>query len=189
MKPVRFVAVLLALGLFVTAFAPVRLSDNAVQKSITTSSAPVEGFKNAALDLAMNSPLTFLAGAPVVTFAVESVPSATANYACSLMAQTPADWTSMGRRQYFDAKWTVKNVGTKYWGIHGIDLRFMGGTHMHTYGDIYDLRANTAPGRNVVLIVDMNAPKLFGYYTAYWGLYTGSSVFCRLSISVVVNHY
>ncbi len=189
MKPVRFVGLLLAVGLFVSAFAPVQLSNNALTKSVTSSSAPTQGFKSGAIDLSLDSPLVFLASAPAVTFTVESVSTAAANYACSLVAQTPADWTRMGRRQYFDAKWTVKNVGTKYWSTHGIDLKYIGGAKMHTYGNVYDLRANTAPGKSVVLIVDMNAPKLFGYYTAYWGLYTGNSVFCRLSISVVVNHY
>jgi hypothetical protein len=130
--------------------------------------------------------MALMASIPAVAFTFESS-SSTSGYSCSLVAQSPADWTRMGRRQYFDAKWTVKNTGTKTW-LQGFDFKYMGGTKMHTNGNIYELKANVGPGKKVTLIADMNAPKTNGYYTAYWGLYTGNSAFCRLSITVVVTH-
>src|SRR4051794_23487744 len=128
MKPVRFVAVVIAVGLFVSAFATaLPASNSSSHKSMMTYSAP----------------LTFMAG----TFALQSLSSAfSSEYSCSLVAQSPADWTRMGRRQYFDAKWTLKNTGTRTWGRHGPDVKFMsytGGATMHTYSGLFDMPVST----------------------------------------------
>lgn len=182
MKPARFVAVVIAVGLFVSAFTvALPASNSASHKNMMTY--------NAALGLPSRSPLTLMAG----TFALESLSSAlTSEYSCSLVAQTPADWTQMGRRQYFDAKWTLKNTGTRTWGIHGPDVKFItytGGAIMHTHGSLFNMPANTGPGQKVTIIVDMTAPKNLGYYTESWALVNGSTVFCRFWIGINVNHY
>jgi len=183
MKPVRFILILLAVGLLVSAFAPVQLSNNVAQKSATSTAHAQSG-----LDLSLQSPLTIMAGAPALTFVIQAAPSSASAYACSLVSQTPADWTVMGRRQYFDAKWTVKNTGTKTWTTNGIKFRYISGTKMNTNGDYYRLHANVSSGKKVTLVVDMNAPKPYGWYTAVWGLYNGASNFCVVSISIGVWH-
>jgi hypothetical protein len=185
MKPVRLISVVLAVGVFLTAFAPVSSLQKtaSTNTNTTTVSAPAQSLVEAAL----GSPMTFLASAPIISVSVDAVSAAGSNYACSLVSQKPANWTRMGRRQYFDAKWTVKNIGTKTWTTSEFDLRYISGTKMHTYGDIYELSKNTGPNKKVTLIADMIAPKNNGYYTAYWGLFAGNSVFCRLSITINVN--
>jgi hypothetical protein len=184
MKPVRLFVVLLALVAFVTTFA------FSLPASSNVAALPAQGSNQLALDLPLDTPLTFMASAPVVSIALESLPSAS-NYSCSLVSQTPANWTRMGKRQYFDAKWTLKNIGTKNWGVHGIDVKFIsfsGGAKMHTSGSLFDLPKETAPGKKITILVDMNAPRAKGYYTETWGLFTGSAAFCRFSITVNVNH-
>lgn len=126
------------------------------------------------------------ASAPAITVKFESV-AAASNYSCALVSQKPADWTRMGRRRDFDAKWVVKNTGSKTWTTTGIDFKYISGTKMHTHASAYDLSKNTGPGKNITLIVDMNAPKTRGYYTTTWGLYSGGRLFCRVSISVNVT--
>lgn len=181
MKPVRFVAVVIAVGLFVSAFTvALPASNGASHKSMMTY--------NAGLGLSARSPLTLMAG----TFALQSLSSAwTSEYSCSLVAQTPADWTRMGRRQYFDAKWTLKNTGTRTWDRHGPDVKFMsstGGATMHTSGSFFDMPADTGPGKKITILVDMTAPKNPGYYTENWALVNGNRAFCRFSITINVTH-
>jgi hypothetical protein len=191
MKPVRFFTILFALGLFITAFTPVMPQSNSVvDNSITAFSAPMQGLDELALDTPLDSPLAFMASAPVVTLALDESLSSASHYSCSLVSQKPANWTRMGRRQYFDAKWTLKNVGTKNWGIHGIDVKFIsftGGAKMHTQGNFFDLPKETGPGKKISILVDMNAPRAKGYYSEQWGLFTGGRAFCRFSITINVN--
>jgi hypothetical protein len=184
MKPVRLFVALLALTVFVTAFA------FSLPVSSNVMALPAQRSNNLALDLPLDTPLTFMAGAPAVTLALEALPSAS-NYSCSLVSQTPANWTHMKGRQYFDAKWTLKNIGARNWGVHGIDVKFIsfsGGTKMHTSGTLFDLPKETAPGKKITLVVDMNAPKAKGYYSEQWGLFTGNVAFCRFSITINVTH-
>lgn len=182
MKPVRFVAVLLSIALFAT-FVGITFP---VTQGVPAHGALTQGINLADLDLALQSPMTLMSGAPAVTFTIAAV-SASSNYSCSLVAQSPADWTRMGRRQYFDAKWTVKNTGTKNWPA-GLDFKYISGTKIHTNGNNYELKTNVGPGKKTTLIADMNAPKYIGYYSAYWGLFTGNIAFCRVSITINVSH-
>lgn len=182
MKTVRFVSIMLALSVLMAAFAPVA---NPVKSA--SASLPAQSAGSVVLNSPFFTPFTLAASAPVVSISVESLPSASA-YSCSLISQSPADWTRMGRRQYFDAKWVVKNTGSRNWSTTGVDFKYISGTKMHTYNSAYDLRTNTGPGKKIALIVDMNAPKNRGYYTEIWGLVTGGNVFCRVSITVNVNH-
>ena len=183
MKPVRFILVLLAAGLLVTAFAPLPLSNSVAQQNAATSSAHVQNPGSNAIDLSLQSPLAFLASAPAITVAVQSSSS---NYACALVSQTPPDWTVMQKRQYFDAKWTVRNSGIKTWTTSGVEFKYISGTKMQTNGNVYHLKANVSTGKKVTLTADMNAPKTYGYYTANWALYNGSYTFCVVTISIGV---
>ena len=192
MKPVRFILALLAAGLLVTALAPMPLSNSMAQQSVTTSSAHVQNAGGNALDLSQRSPLAMMAAAPVIKITMQSVPSSSAGYSCAYISQTPADWTVMTRRQDFDARWTVRNTGSKVWGRTAIDLAYYSGAKMSTRGTVFDLPKNVGLGGKVVLAVDMNAPKNNGWYTANWGLTTAGSgnskkqFFCLVSISIGV---
>lgn len=109
-------------------------------------------------------------------------------YSCAIVSQSPKDWTTFKPRRIFDAKWTVRNTGSRTWSASGTDLLYLGGTKMQTHGDVFDLSKSVAPQGKITLIVDMNAPKKAGYYTTYWGLSNNSSkAFCRFYLILKVK--
>lgn len=183
MNTKRFLIAFLALIVFAAAALPAAAKP-AVDQNLTVD-LPAPSLIDAALGLPLLAPMSMVS-MPVMTVSVESV-AANKDYACALVSQKPKDWTKMQRRHIFDATWTVRNTGTKTWGKHGIDLKYISGTKMHTYGDTYNLAKNVGSGKTITLIVDMISPKTKGYYTAVWGLYKGSQVFCKLSITINVN--
>ena len=96
----------------------------------------------------------------------------------------------MKTRQYFDAKWTVLNIGLKTWDIHAVDVRlisYRGGATMHTAGELFDLPVQTAPNRKITILVDMTTPKNPGYYDETWGLFEGGTLFCQFSMDISVT--
>jgi hypothetical protein len=170
------VVIALLLGSFVVAAG--------AAKSIA-GTAPKQTLGTAALDLP--SPFLLAASAPIISV-VDANSSANAlAYACSLVAQRPADWTTYKKRTTFNAYWTLKNTGTKVWGIHGVDVAYRGGTAMHTSRGFYDLPAQVGPGQKITLAADMIAPKQPGYYVSNWGLYVGSQVFCKFYLVIYVS--
>ncbi len=180
MKTIRFAVLFVALVLLMTTVVPF-----AAQPVAAQTEATVQTFAEAALEFPLLTPLNMVS-IPVITVSVESM-SASKDYGCTLLSQKPKDWTRMQRRQIFDATWTVKNTGRRNWGKNGIDFKYVSGTKMHTWGSSYDLSKDVGPGKSITLITDMVAPKTKGYYTATWGLYRGSQIFCRLSVTINVN--
>ncbi len=188
MKVIRFAAIAIAISLLLGTFAPVY----GAQKKVAAVGASNQPSIAAALDLPALSPFLFAASAPVVTVGIEDpgVSADALNYSCQLTAQSPADWKVMGRRTTFDVKWTLKNTGTKVWGIHGVDVKFRGGfpvgTKFHTGPNLFDLPHKVGPGQKITLAMDMIAPKNSGNYVDNWGLYVGGQVFCKFYIAIVV---
>lgn len=180
MKKVRFVvfiAIVVALMLGSFVIVP---NQKSVAGALPTQAA------RTAFNIPAISPFFFSAGAQVLAAGDISTES-TPGYACKLMTQTPADWTVMKSRQSFDVAWNLKNVGSKVWGIHGIDVRYRGDTRMHTnVPDLFDIPQRVAPGQRFTLKLDMVAPKLAGYYVSNWGLYVGSQVFCKFYLVIYV---
>ncbi len=183
MKPVRITLAVLTALLVLASFLPVAAQP--AQEQTLTSDSPAQAFIDAAYGLPLLAPMS-VSTLPLYTVQAQSAAAGT-DYACMLISQKPKDWTQMKRRQYFDASWTVKNTGNRVWGKNGIDLVYVGGTKMHTRGDSYDLKADVGTGKKTTLSVDMNAPKTKGYYTAIWGISKGTSLFCRLYITINVN--
>jgi hypothetical protein len=188
MKIIRFAAVAIAISLLLATFVPVVPAQLAAVDTSNQSSNAV------ALDLPFISPFLFAASAPVLAAGGDGpgvgAYNSTAGYACQLTAQTPADWKVMGRRTTFDAKWTLKNTGTKAWNTHGVDVKFRGGfpvgTKIHTGPNLLDLPHNVGVGQKITLLMDMTAPKKNGSYVDNWGLYLGNLVFCKFYIALSV---
>jgi hypothetical protein len=107
------------------------------------------------------------------------------DYACQVISQTPADWTQFKPRDIFDMKWKVKNAGTKSW-FDNVELVYVSGDKIHTYGDEYAMVKEVDSGNSVVLVVDMIAPKQEGIYNTVWGLQSKSGVFCQFSLMIRV---
>lgn len=184
MKTVRFIAVVLALALFVTAFIPAAQKPVAAQALTYPVGAPAQAFMQAVMGLPLLAPMS-IGAFPVLTLSVEK--AATKDYACTLLAQSPKDWVTMQRRQDFDAVWTLQNTGIKNWGKTGVDFGYVSGAKMHTKASRFDIANDVGSYQKIKLSVDMNAPKTKGYYTAVWGLYNSAGAFCRVTISINVN--
>ena len=185
MKTIRTISIVLALTLFVAAIVPFAAKPVSAQAVNFSQSDPLQSFVDAALGLPLLAPMS-LSAIPIFSVTVES-PLAGSEYACTLVSQSPKNWTKMGRRNIFDAKWTVKNTGTAVWGKHGVDFAFYGGTKMHTDGTKFDFSDTVGKGQKVKFVVDMTTPKTNGVYTTTWGLFTSNRVFCKLGLTVNVN--
>jgi hypothetical protein len=186
MKAVRLFSVLLAVALVAVAFSPVAGKPAAALGSTTVATtSPVQSFLSAASGSPLLAPLS--AAAPFMTIRVESVASATSSYGCTLVSQSPKDYTKMQSRQYFDAKWVVQNTGQRVWYASAIPFKYIGGAKMQTRGSVFDLPGNIGRGQKVALSVDMTAPKAKGGYSTLWGLYSGNQAFCRVTLTIAVT--
>ncbi len=107
------------------------------------------------------------------------------DYDCDLTALSPANGTIFSPKADFDAKWTVKNTGTRAWDRNSVDYIYVSGDKFHKT-KAYDLPITVAVGDGVTLTVDMIAPSADGTYTTKWGLRRGS-VFCTFSLTIEVR--
>jgi hypothetical protein len=185
MKTVRLFSVVMAVAIVAAAFSPSVAKPVATQSGQTVVvTSPVQVF----VDAARGTPLLASMGvtAPFIKISVESA-SASSDYACKLLSQSPKDYTKMVSRQYFDMIWTVQNSGKRIWYANVVPFKYIGGTKMHTYGDSFGLPGNIGRGKKATLVVDMTAPKARGIYSTLWGLYSGRKAFCRVTLTIGVS--
>lgn len=117
------------------------------------------------------------------------VPTATATqsaYSCTVTAVSPAAKTEFTAGADFDAKWTIKNIGTQTWKVDDADFRYVSGDKMQDR-DLYDLSKNVATGESVELIVDMKSPAAAGTYKTTWSLVQNGVTVCSMSVEIVVK--
>ena len=112
--------------------------------------------------------------------------SSSANYACRITKVTPANGTSFGPRDDFDAVWTVRNIGQKNWDRNTVDYIYSSGDQFHKISG-YDLSKNVKIGESLDLGVDMQAPKNSGTYTTTWTMRAGDKTFCSMTLTIVVK--
>lgn len=186
MKAVRTISVVLAVALAVTAFLPFAATPAAAQNLTVVAGSPLQSFMNATRGLPLLAPMSL--SAPLVTLSVEKT-AGTADYGCTLVRQSPADYTKMQSRQDFDMSWTVQNTGLRMWHTNYTTFAYMGGSKMQTYGNSYGISNDVAVGKRTTLVIDMSAPKAKGLYTTVWGMYSGAKAFCRVTLIIVVNRY
>jgi len=108
-------------------------------------------------------------------------------YACKVTNTSPVNGSALSAREDFDARWTVINIGQQDWDRKVVDYLYLGGDKIHKVAT-YDLPASVKRGESVSLVVDMLAPKDPGSYTTAWGLKTGTTTFCPLTLTIVVNN-
>jgi len=114
-------------------------------------------------------------------------PTATAtpsDYACQLVAASPAAGTKVTVGTDFDTTWQWKNVGTRSWEVGYVDLRYDSGQKMQTVADVLDITVPVAPGAEVSKVVDMRAPATAGKYTATWKLMMENITLCTMTVSI-----
>jgi len=106
---------------------------------------------------------------------------------CSLVKTEPSN-ARFSPRWDFDAVWTIKNVSNKDFELGHVDIKFISGTKMQKYGDLFDVSKAVKPGEEVKISVDMLAPSNPGTYTANWALVNSDGkVMCYLPITVTVR--
>ncbi len=103
---------------------------------------------------------------------------------CTVTSNVPGSISKGGE---FDAKWTVKNTGSKNWDLSSVDYAFISGTEMHKRASRYDLPKTVKPGESITIVVDMVAPKYSGYYSTTWGIVSGSTNLCSLPMQIYVK--
>ena len=108
------------------------------------------------------------------------------DYACTVLAQAPADNSLVGAGSTFQTRWQVKNTGLTLWNSNDIDFRYKSGTKMHMK-PAYDLYKNVAAGDVADMLVDMTAPTTPGVYTTTWKMRAGKTEFCTLTLTVKVQ--
>lgn len=82
--------------------------------------------------------------------------------------------------------WNVRNIGTATWDPESVEFMYLGGARLNLE-ELALLDTSVAPGEDIVLSVDMKAPKNSAKYTTYWGLRQGDTFFCRLMLSIYVE--
>ena len=185
MKAVRMFSVVMALALFAVAVFPFAAKPVAAQTGQTIMvTSPVQVLMEAARGMPLLAPMSVTA--PFITLNVESA-SSSSEYACTLIKQSPKDYTKMKTRQYFDMQWTVQNSGNRIWYASAIPFKYIWGPKMQTHGDTFSLPKDISRGKKVNLVVDMNAPKTQGIYSTTWGLFSGNRAFCRVTLTIGVS--
>jgi hypothetical protein len=185
MKAVRMFSVVMALVLFAVAVFPFAAKPVAAQANQTILvTSPVQAVMDAARGMPLLAPMSV--AAPLITLNVESAP-ASSGYACTLLSQSPKDYTKMKTRQSFDMKWNVRNTGSHIWYANWVPFKYMGGAKMQTHGDRFSLPGNVGRGEKIRLVVDMEAPKTQGIYSTTWGLFSGGTAFCRVTLTIGVS--
>lgn len=116
-----------------------------------------------------------------------ATPTATqATFACQVVEVSPKASDKITVDQDFDAKWSLKNTGTKTWNAGNTDIVYSSGQKMHTGGDIIDLGSDVAPNGTYTVIIDMKAPSGDGKYTTTWGMTLEDGSVCTLSLTINV---
>lgn len=183
MKTVRVFSVVMAAILFVTAFLPFAAAPAAAQSVLSTAiNAPAQAFVDATQGMPLLAPMGL--AAPLISFSTEAATSS--SYGCTLIRQTPKDWTKMRPRQSFDMVWTVQNSGSAVWHAKSTKLAYVGGTKMQSKGSEMTLTSDVGRGKKTKLTVDMIAPKAQGTYSTLWALFAGNTRFCKVTLTVTV---
>jgi hypothetical protein len=122
----------------------------------------------------------------IPTFTNVSSGTSNENLSCQVIRVSPANGTTFGPRDDFDAVWTVRNNGQRDWDRRNIDFIYSSGDKIHKVSG-YDLRENVKTGNSTDLGVDMQAPKNEGTYNTTWTMRSGDKTFCTLTLTIVVR--
>ena len=104
---------------------------------------------------------------------------------CQLVSQSPPDGTSVAANYPFSASWTVQNTGYVVWLRSSVDLIHTGGPQLSSASG-YNTHSDVAVGSSESLSLQMTAPSSPGSYTSYWALRASRTIFCPLSVTIMV---
>ncbi len=104
---------------------------------------------------------------------------------CQITSKKPT--TTLAKNTDFDAVWTVKNTGSSTWYTDEVDYRYVSGSRLYKYDDIYDLPGTVKPGASITIRVDMTAPANAGTYAMNWALVRSKTTLCTLPLTITVK--
>lgn len=117
-----------------------------------------------------------------------ATPTATqAAYTCTVTGFSPTTSDTIKVDQDFDAKWSLKNTGTKTWQAGNTDIGYIDGTKFQTSGDLFDLGSDVVPNGTYTVTIDMKAPSSDGSYSARWGVFLEDGSVCTLNLTINVS--
>ncbi|HVP21981.1 MAG TPA: NBR1-Ig-like domain-containing protein [Anaerolineaceae bacterium] len=118
------------------------------------------------------------------TLTPSSTPS---GYACTVTSTTPKSTDTVKVSTNFGFTWVIQNTGSKLWGQHNADLKYVSGASMQTK-NLFDFTQDVRPGASYTATVTMNSPATAGTYSATWEIVQDGVVVCTFNLSVkVVN--
>jgi hypothetical protein len=140
-----------------------------------------------------STPYPTITPAPTITITptitpLRAGPTPTQQYACQLIDKYPDNWATFKAHSPFEARWTLKNTGTRTWKQDEVILKFVSGVEMYATKSFQTLSGNTEPDKLALLIVDMISPKKPGEYASIWGLFTSSrTALCTFTVKITVK--
>lgn len=105
---------------------------------------------------------------------------------CELVSQSPANNEVVARKANFDAQLTFKNTGSEIWEQADYDFEYLSGEKIYKVKR-YDLTASVEPQGEVTFVVKMKAPEAKGTYSTTWGLVSGNSTVCKVTMTIEVE--
>ncbi|MEM5774144.1 MAG: NBR1-Ig-like domain-containing protein [Anaerolineaceae bacterium] len=104
---------------------------------------------------------------------------------CQITSKQPTG--TLAKNADFDAVWTVKNTGSATWYLDEVDYRYVSGSRIHKYNDVYDLSKTVKPGESITIRVDMTAPSTAGTYAVNWAIVRSNTTLCTLPLTITVK--
>ncbi|MCE5208163.1 MAG: hypothetical protein LLG42_07605 [Chloroflexi bacterium] len=83
--------------------------------------------------------------------------------------------------------WKIKNTGSSNWNRSEVDYKFISGSRLYKYEDIYDLGKTVKPGETITITIDMTAPGKAGTYAMNWAVKKSSSTLYTLPLIITVS--
>lgn len=124
---------------------------------------------------------------PTATKVPTAKPTATAtpwDYNCKILSSSPAAGYKVNINGDFDVTWKVQNIGARTWELGYVDLRYISGTKMQKYADVFDVKSAVATGGDVTMTIDMVAPATAGKYTANWAFMMENITLCSMTVDI-----
>lgn len=109
------------------------------------------------------------------------------NLACSMSSITLTSPIIMAPNTNFTTTWNVENTGNNNLDSHAIYYKYIDGTVLQKYGNLYDLPSTVTPGNSVNVGVSMMSPAQTGIYTSNWAVVQGNNVICNLPVTIIVQ--
>lgn len=106
------------------------------------------------------------------------------DYNCRITGTSPAAGTKININSDFDMTWKMQNIGAKTWELGFVDLKYISGTKLQSYADVFDVKSAVASGGELTMVVDMKTPATAGKYTANWALVMDNITLCNLTVDI-----